>query len=714
MAIAQISPTSLELTEQEVLYIEQNPLIKVHVQQAWAPYNFIDNGKASGYSNDLISLVANKVGLDIEFIIGYQWVDYLGKLKNKDIDVISNMKITPTREQYAIFTQYYALTPLNGLLTLDNAEDSTDFNKLKSISVVEGTMYQERLESQYPSLNLVLTTDIETAIEQLKLGNVDAVLDAYEVINYYLQSSSIQGVRNTALNDDKAIINSPYFMAVHKDNIVLRNILNKGLLALNKSERNELSRKWSLLGSSKALKHEDIELVKRPFLSERQREYLNLHGPMKMCVDPDWLPIEAIENGEYIGIGAEFLALFAKRIDKPVMLVETHTWVETLNAFRAGKCDFIPVISSTNKRLTYMAFSSPYLHFPLVLATHQDNKTYTLQQALHRPLGIVEGYGYKDRFDELYPDGNLIEYKSIEAGLKAVNSGEIYGFIESLPVMTKSIQEQYPEMKIVDKFEEQNAFSVAVAIDDPVLLDIFNRVIASITLQEQQYILNRWLPVIYEKNRDVSAYWMAIAVLAFLLVLLMLRLSNVKKLNIELEKIKSKYETIGMRDYLTGLPNQYYFQEQLSKEWIRGRRSGEQISLLIIDVDNFKLFNGVYGRAAGDECLIELAGRLQSIIKRPADSLSRFHGEEFMVILPNTDEDGLKAIAADIFYMMNSWGVEFKGAPVGEILSVSIGAVCMLPNGKYPETELSRRAEQALYQAQDKGFNQMVIYQSGY
>ena len=706
-ANAQMSPLNNELTANEKRYLELHPSIKVQAEESWPPFNFIDKGQVSGFSNDLIRLVAEKVGLKVEFVVGYQWSEYLKKLKNKEIDVISNIKITPDREKYISFTRYHSITPVDGLLTREGEEFSTDFSNVRSMAVVEGFAYQELINKKFPSIDLMLTKDTKQSVEELLAGNVDAVLDSYDVINFYIETSFMRGLKNTPLHHNKLLNHLPQFMGVHKDNSILCSILDKGLLAIKKTELDELRSKWSLL--------RDFDVGhgiqnKASGFSSRQYKYLEQHGAVKMCVDPNWLPIEAIHKGKYIGIGGEFVELFRKRLNHPIILVETKSWAETLHAIQVGRCDFIPLISKTPQREDFLSFSFPYLEFPMVLVTHRDNPSYKLEQVLHKSLGVIKGSPYKETFDRLYPEADLREYNSMQAGLEAVNEGEIYGFIDALPVIAKQIQYYYPEMKLVDKFEHAYSLSLAVSHNNQVLLDIFNRVIASISLQQQQQILNHWLPVIYEKQSDVFTYWLAIVLISLLGACLMLLLYCTKKSRLALEKVTSKLESIAMRDYLTGLPNQNYFKEQLKREWVRNQRTEESISLLLIDIDDFKYFNEQYGRAAGDDCIVEISRRLQNVIKRPADLLARYQGEEFIIILPDTDQKGVKTITAEIFYTINGWAKEFRGSPTGNTITVSIGAACMSPVGKSPEMELYRRAERALYKAQDKGFNQMVIY----
>ncbi|WP_025566052.1 transporter substrate-binding domain-containing protein [Psychromonas sp. SP041] len=704
----------VDLTVQEKEYTQQHPTIKVHTDENWPPFNFIQDGEVSGYNNDLIRLVADKVGLNIEFVVGYQWYEYLEKLKNKEIDVISNMKITPERQEFTIFTHYQSLTLTDGLLTREGEVFANDLSDIKSIAVIKGFFYQEVLEKSFPNIELTLTTSTEASIEQLRLGNVDAVLDAYDAINYHLQRSLEQGLVNTSLADSKVFHYLPKFMGVNKDNTILRDILDKGLLALNKKEIDNLHLKWINKPSIGKVTEEANYQNRMPILSSIQQQYLKDHDALYMCVDPDWLPIEAIKESKYVGIASEFVTLFAQRISNPIILIETATWSETVTSLKEGRCDFIPVIHKTPRRSQYLSFTSAYLDFPLALVTSENNQAYKLEQVLHKPLGMLKAGSYIEFLNTLYPDADLYEYDSLKSGLDAVSSGEIYGFIDVLPVMVNQIQTLYPELKIVDKFEHEYPFSLAVSKDNTILLGIFDKVVTSIDLQQKQKILNRWLPVVYERHETGTGYWIIISLISVALTLVCLLLYFSKKHNRQLFLKNNNLEKLAMRDYLTGLPNKHYFNEQFKKEWVRGRRSGESLSLLIIDVDSAKFFNEQYGRDAGDDCFIELARRLQHIVQRPADLLARLEADDFIILLPNTSEEGLKTLAAEIFYMVNGWGLKFDNAPAGDTVSVSIGAACMVPSHSHIEEELNRRAEQALYQAQDKGFSQLVIYKNSH
>ncbi|MDN2664005.1 transporter substrate-binding domain-containing protein [Psychromonas sp. 14N.309.X.WAT.B.A12] len=709
-AFAQLEKVDVEFTDQEKQYIKDHPIIKVHTAASWHPFNYIENGKASGYNNDLIRLVAERAGLNIEFVVGYEWSEYLEKLKNKEIDVISNMKITPERQKFTTFTHYQTLSSVDGLLTRSGEVFLNDLSDIQSIAVIKDFYYEELLRKYYPDIHLMVTNTTEEAIQLLVEEKVNGVLDSYDAINYYVERSLLQNLVNTALIDHKIFHYLPKFMGVQKGNLILRDILDKGLLSLNKQDIDKLHQKWksqiSFGKSSYAVNYQD----RLPILSSRQQNYLDKHGALIMCVDPDWLPIEAIRHGKHIGISAEFVRLFAQRISSPIELLETSTWAETLQALKDGTCDFTPTIKNTPSRKEFLSFTPDYVTFPLALITEEDNHPYKLQQVLHKPLGMLKDGSYRELLSERYSDTQFHEFRTLKEGLDAVSDGDIYGFIDVLPVMVNQIQHGYPNLKIVDQFESDYSFALAVEKGNLPLLSIFNKVIESISLQKKQEILNKWLPALYERKTSVQGYLIAVIGMSLIIFLLLLLLFSNKMKYVKLQKKNTHLEKLAMRDYLTSLPNQAYFNEFFKKEWVRSRRSGENISLLLIDVDNTKLINEQHGRSAGDQCLIELAQRLNNVIQRPADLLARLEQDTFAVLLPDTSEEGVKALTAEIFYMVNSWSFSFKGMNQPDSITVSIGAACMVSNGDYLEDELSRRAEQALYQAQDKGKGKLVIY----
>nr|WP_294545220.1 diguanylate cyclase [uncultured Rhodopila sp.] len=174
----------------------------------------------------------------------------------------------------------------------------------------------------------------------------------------------------------------------------------------------------------------------------------------------------------------------------------------------------------------------------------------------------------------------------------------------------------------------------------------------------------------------------------------------------DLEVINRHLETLVSTDALTGAANRRAFDLNAAREWRRCLREQEPMSLLLLDVDYFKLFNDLYGHIAGDVCLQEIAAAAAVALRRPADGLARYGGEEFVAILPNTPLDGAVRIAEHILRAVSALGLGHEASPFGHV-TVSIGAACMVPVPGAEVQQLTARADAALYDAKRSGRNRV-------
>ncbi len=156
-------------------------------------------------------------------------------------------------------------------------------------------------------------------------------------------------------------------------------------------------------------------------------------------------------------------------------------------------------------------------------------------------------------------------------------------------------------------------------------------------------------------------------------------------------------------DGLTGAYNRRFFDERLELEFQRARRSGQQLSLMIVDVDYFKRFNDHYGHLAGDEALRAVATTLRAQLKRPGDMVSRFGGEEFACILPDTDLVGALCLAGEMEAAIRATQIAHARSDVCAHLTVSLGVATLLPEGNRLAEELIVAADQQLYLAKSQG-----------
>ncbi len=159
-------------------------------------------------------------------------------------------------------------------------------------------------------------------------------------------------------------------------------------------------------------------------------------------------------------------------------------------------------------------------------------------------------------------------------------------------------------------------------------------------------------------------------------------------------------------DGLTNIFNRRKFDETLEREWKRASRNNSPLSLILLDIDYFKLYNDNYGHARGDECLKKTAEGLKEVLSRPGDFLGRYGGEEFVIILPDTDLAGAEQTASRIQKMMADLNISHDFSMVSSRVTLSLG-ISAVPaaGGAGTPVDLIRSADQMLYKSKQNGRN---------
>ena len=166
------------------------------------------------------------------------------------------------------------------------------------------------------------------------------------------------------------------------------------------------------------------------------------------------------------------------------------------------------------------------------------------------------------------------------------------------------------------------------------------------------------------------------------------------------QQILKKY---SMEDSLTGLANRRRFDAALAREWQRAQREQQPLGLVMMDIDDFKAYNDLYGHQTGDEGLKKVAACLRRNVRRAGDLVARYGGEEFVVILPNTDPAGAREVAEAMHRTVRDMGLRHAGARAGGHLTISAGVAATVPTPDQTPADLVERADRALYRAKRGG-----------
>lgn len=176
---------------------------------------------------------------------------------------------------------------------------------------------------------------------------------------------------------------------------------------------------------------------------------------------------------------------------------------------------------------------------------------------------------------------------------------------------------------------------------------------------------------------------------------------------LELKEANWKLENLSLIDDLTGMPNRRNFNQYINIQWGNCAFSKTPLSVLMIDIDNFKEYNDNYGHLVGDQCLVEVAKCIMESLARPLDLGFRYGGEEFVVLLPNTDTVGAKLIGERIRRNIEDLKIEHSFSKTASVVTVSIGVSTTIPDYKFNFHEFVEMADKYLYKAKSEGKNRV-------
>ncbi|GAB4523401.1 MAG: hypothetical protein Tsb0014_00880 [Pleurocapsa sp.] len=180
----------------------------------------------------------------------------------------------------------------------------------------------------------------------------------------------------------------------------------------------------------------------------------------------------------------------------------------------------------------------------------------------------------------------------------------------------------------------------------------------------------------------------------------------------QLERANRELTKLAVIDGLTKIANRRKFDEYINSEWQRLAREKSSLSLILCDIDYFKLYNDTYGHQAGDRCLQEVAQAISKAIKRPADLVARYGGEEFAVILPNTSVEGAAHLARQIRLQVKALQLPHINSPIDIYITMSLGVAGCIPSHDSHPNALIGIADTGLYKAKELGRNRVVKFTS--
>ena len=553
-----LNAKEINLTNEELIYIKNNQPIKLHNEKNWPPYNFNENGVPKGFSIDYMKLLAQKVGMKIEFISGYTWNEYMQMLQNNEIDSIINISKNKERSKIFNFTDIFH-TAANAIYVQNGNENINSLQALegKTIVMPKGFFASKLIEEHYPKIKQLLVKDSLESLRYLSLGKADATIGKKNVLDYIISTNNISGVKAVNYVDDSRLV-SLIRMATNKDNVILRDILQKGQQAITDEELLALKRKW--FGSKNELDKKNPK-----YLSDLQINYLKKNNQINVCSIKELKPIEYFENGKYNGITADFLNLISEKLNVKINYIRTKTVEESKKLMKENKCDIVPTYYKGIEFIDIANLTKPVFKYTLAITTRKGEPIVkNLEDLSEKTIAINQESTMLKMLNSNYPTIKIYKTNSSYESLEAVNSGKAYFALEPLPITLYYMSKHALNDIYISRYSTLY-FSSNLAINDQKkpLLDIFNSTIDNISEDEKSRIFNKWTNVSINEPIDLESIIKVIILSLIILAALIyrqmilhkhnkkLQIANdeIEKKNIEIAKQKELFENLYYKSY---------------------------------------------------------------------------------------------------------------------------------------------------------------------
>jgi ABC-type amino acid transport substrate-binding protein/CheY-like chemotaxis protein len=497
----------ISLTPEEQAFLEAHPVIRVHNEQNWAPFNFYEHGEPTGFSIDYMNLLAEKIGLQIEYTSGPAWNEFITMTKERRLDVMLNIVKTAEREKFIRFTaQPYIETP-RAIVVRKDVTIVRNFRDLygKTVAVEKGFFYENYLKQNHPEINVMTVKDTVETLRVVANGDADATLGVIAVEQFLINKHFFSNLKLVVDPEERALRSFDQFIGVRSDWPQLAAMLDKAMGTVTDKELVALSRKWIVQEDS------DAERIR---LSLEEETYLRDHPIISVAFDVDWPPVEfSGKNVDMNGMAADYLSRMSELIGVEFVSARPRPWKEMMKAVENGELDFFSAISPTPQRREWLGFTDSYLSFPIVIFTDKDVPYIgSLSDLKDKPVAVVDGYASHDLLLENHPDLILLPVRNVKEGLMAVSTGKAFSFVGSLAAVSHIIsREGLAGLKVSGETPYSFNITMGTRKDNTVLLNILDKALASISPQERNTINSRWTSVTYEHATDYSLIWRVIA-----------------------------------------------------------------------------------------------------------------------------------------------------------------------------------------------------------
>ncbi len=483
---------SLELTEAEQAWVEQHPVVRVHNEMSWPPFNFNVDGQPTGFSVEYMNLVAAAVGLELEYISGPSWQQFLDMMRAGELDVMLNIVQTPSRLEYLTYTQPYSITS-TVLALRDLAEDVGSLDALgqNTVCVPEGSSTHEYLKREHSDLNLLPLADALSCLHAVLDGRAYATVEGYSVLQHLAANNDLPGLKISNIPIDPQM-SSIMRIATAKNASLLRDILQKGIDSLDEETLRALRKKWLGTESIKDTAQQRVRL------SPEETAWISEHPIIRVHNELNWPPFNFYEDEQPTGFSIDYMNLLARRVGLQIEYISGPSWQQFLDMIQAGELDVMLNIVPTPQRLEYLHFTDHYSQSVIVVVVKDPTlQVNSLQDLYGKRVAVAEGFFSGELVAREHPEIELVPAADTLGALYAVLAGSADAAVDDFPAMRYLIDRHTLKgLQVVYVIRAPGFAStntLGIRKDWPILRDILQKAMDSLTPEEVTAMRSKWL-----------------------------------------------------------------------------------------------------------------------------------------------------------------------------------------------------------------------------
>jgi signal transduction histidine kinase len=492
------------------LFATQNSF-KISYDSNYAPFSYKQEHQERGLLIDIWKLWAKYNNYNIEFVDGGLWEEAINLAKDEKVDFFLG---TNVYEDWMLASDFFYETKIS-LFAASKNNFLLENNTKLTIGIISKD-YKDIILKEFPNANILIYEDYKDSVAALTDNHIDLLFDDKLGVEYFV-------VQQNQFHLIKPIENFSYLKKIHAISVSKEkiDIFNNGFLKIPISELLELEKKWILNKNEQYF----INFKRNINLTKEEKEFLK-NNQIKVSISNSWEPFTFISsNNEASGILTEYWNLISEKINLNFENKIYNSFVEQVKSLEDKKSDLVYGIGETSKRKEFAIFSKEYLKFPISIVTKKDeNFIENISIIKDKKIAIGNDSTSFNILKDKFPNINFILVNSIKEGLELVSEKKVYAFIDIQPVLLYNISKyNFNDLKISGNTSFDFSLKFMIRDDYKIFESILNKAISSISLNELNTIIYRWENVQFQTKFNYKVFWIIIALVVFISLILISR-----------------------------------------------------------------------------------------------------------------------------------------------------------------------------------------------